>query len=479
MMSDELDDHVPKSGHIKRPMNSFMVWSRDERRRISEENPKMHNSEISKRLGASWKQLSEEERKPYAEEAKRLRQLHFLEHPEYKYRPKRKPKLSLLTQDKVPLPPPQPSVRGMIPEYGHSRRHDSPPLVPVYAYHHPRYHPPAGSERTLPDGMTTIHYPSSRYHHYHRSHSPEYTRRPRSPVDQDYHSPPHMYGSFSPPTEYYHRIPHDGAYIVTSPYPSNESSKKVEKHEYNHKDEKYVEEQRDETDDQTTTKHDADSDKESKSKNHSEKKRKGVDDLLEQKMKEQARKVGSWVVEEPPPTNVVYKYEHYPPAHYNSHEHHTRHYGGGGRYIVPIVLRPHHRSSSHSPQDMCHKECCVPYSHEQRCYSSSRSQNSCRCVDCEHEKRKNFHPRKQRHKTSPPHHRHHRSPSPEGTHPSSLSSPFRTHSSNSPPPQSHPQSVQKDLVEESPKSPAVLEEGRKSVDDTELQVRVSQPDEIP
>ena len=37
----------------------------------------MHNSEISKRLGASWKELSEEDRKPFAEEAKRLRQLHM------------------------------------------------------------------------------------------------------------------------------------------------------------------------------------------------------------------------------------------------------------------------------------------------------------------------------------------------------------------------------------------------------------------
>ena len=80
----------PRRQHIKRPMNSFMVWSREKRCEILKKHPGINNAVVSKTLGAAWKSLSEEDKKPYVYEAQRLAEQHRDDHPEYKYRPRRK-----------------------------------------------------------------------------------------------------------------------------------------------------------------------------------------------------------------------------------------------------------------------------------------------------------------------------------------------------------------------------------------------------
>ncbi|XP_051921730.1 transcription factor SOX-4b [Hippocampus zosterae] len=82
------------SGHIKRPMNAFMVWSQIERRKIMEQSPDMHNAEISKRLGKRWKLLRDSDKIPFIQQAERLRLKHMADYPDYKYRPRKKVKSS-------------------------------------------------------------------------------------------------------------------------------------------------------------------------------------------------------------------------------------------------------------------------------------------------------------------------------------------------------------------------------------------------
>eukprot|EP00794_Sanderia_malayensis_P004696 gene4696-5311_t len=99
-----------QNNKVPRPMNSFMVFSHLERKRLAEENPELHNADLSKILGKKWKTLTPGQRQPYIDEAERLRVLHTETFPDYKYKPRRRKhpkrntkKFSTLTPNDVKL----------------------------------------------------------------------------------------------------------------------------------------------------------------------------------------------------------------------------------------------------------------------------------------------------------------------------------------------------------------------------------------
>eukprot|EP00118_Oscarella_pearsei_P024973 m.307233 g.307233 ORF g.307233 m.307233 type:complete len:390 (+) comp42044_c0_seq1:75-1244(+) len=99
------------TAHIKRPMNAFMVWAQAARKKLAEQYPNLHNAELSRTLGKLWRALSDKEKRPFIEEAERIRQQHKKDHPDYKYQPRRKQRAASATAMTTGLSPPKKKLK--------------------------------------------------------------------------------------------------------------------------------------------------------------------------------------------------------------------------------------------------------------------------------------------------------------------------------------------------------------------------------
>lgn len=74
-----------QQNHIKRPSNSFILFSRKYRPLVHQQYPNSDNRTVSKILGQWWYNLDQSEKDKYKTEAFQQKEDHFKKHPEWKW----------------------------------------------------------------------------------------------------------------------------------------------------------------------------------------------------------------------------------------------------------------------------------------------------------------------------------------------------------------------------------------------------------
>jgi hypothetical protein len=78
---------LKNEARIRRPPNAFIIFAKEWRKNLTAQNPGETSKQISSRLGAMWKSLTEDERELYTDMARKLDAEHKKKYPDYVYCP--------------------------------------------------------------------------------------------------------------------------------------------------------------------------------------------------------------------------------------------------------------------------------------------------------------------------------------------------------------------------------------------------------
>ncbi|KAH7712174.1 HMG box family protein [Aphelenchoides avenae] len=131
-----LPSSSPSQQFIKRPLNAYMIWTRQERQKIVANDPKVKMNEVSKaiQMGERWKAMSDKEKRPYFEAAKKYALEHkkaLKEHPNLTYIPPKKKLAKELQQQRLSSDGPSPLSPSFASPPSSSQSTPAPPPMQV------------------------------------------------------------------------------------------------------------------------------------------------------------------------------------------------------------------------------------------------------------------------------------------------------------------------------------------------------------
>lgn len=81
----EEDEEEEKKPHVKKPLNAFMLFMKEQRQKVVNECTLKESAAINQILGRKWHNLSKEEQQKYYDEARRAREKHLELYPELEF----------------------------------------------------------------------------------------------------------------------------------------------------------------------------------------------------------------------------------------------------------------------------------------------------------------------------------------------------------------------------------------------------------